>query len=507
MSVRHKNHRSERIDPYTAALLAAALLGLCVVSFYNYLLFHSLVEVFTVTVAWSVFFLAWNGRRFLESHYILLIGISALFVGVIDLFHALAYKGAGIMSSGGANHATQFWVAARGVQSLSFLVGLLFLRRKLNHRIAVAAYAAVVIPLIAAIVRGGIFPDCFVEGSGLTRFKVFSEYGIAVALMVSAALLYRGRSAVDRIVFTHLLGALALTIFSELAFSGYENVFGVTNTIGHLLRFAAFCLLCRALVVTGMVRPADLLFRNLVRSEEALRKANAGLSDAVAALKQSDERYRALIGNSSEGIWRVELGEPTDVSLPAEEQVRLVLQTGRIAECNDVFARLNGKASSAEVVGTAFMADPQGRSDVARAFVASGYRLVEKETCEPAGNGALRWLTTSMSGVIEDGRLVRIWGAQRDITEAKSAALERERLISDLQHALAEVKRLSGLLPICANCKKIRDDQGYWQKVENYLAERAGVSFTHGICPECSKLLYADLESNAASSGTPHGVA
>ena len=77
--------------------------------------------------------------------------------------------------------------------------------------------------------------------------------------------------------------------------------------------------------------------------------------------------------------------------------------------------------------------------------------------------------------------------------ERKHTLVERERLLAELQAALAEVKTLSGLIPMCANCKKIRDDQGYWNQVENYIAARTDASFTHGICPECAKILYPDL--------------
>lgn len=80
-----------------------------------------------------------------------------------------------------------------------------------------------------------------------------------------------------------------------------------------------------------------------------------------------------------------------------------------------------------------------------------------------------------------------------DITERKKAEEERENLISELQKALAEVRALSGLLPICSNCKKIRDDQGYWQQLEEYIQGHSEAQFTHGICPECAKKLYPDL--------------
>ncbi len=85
----------------------------------------------------------------------------------------------------------------------------------------------------------------------------------------------------------------------------------------------------------------------------------------------------------------------------------------------------------------------------------------------------------------------------------KRLEIEREKLIQELQEALANIKRLSGLLPICASCKKIRDDQGYWNRLEVFLHEHSEAEFTHSICPECFNKLYKDIkprsEEKAAS--------
>jgi len=81
-----------------------------------------------------------------------------------------------------------------------------------------------------------------------------------------------------------------------------------------------------------------------------------------------------------------------------------------------------------------------------------------------------------------------------DITERKWVELEREKLIRELQEALARVKQLSGMLPICASCKKIRDDKGYWNQVEVYIRDHSEAEFSHGICPECKEKLYPGLD-------------
>jgi hypothetical protein len=80
-----------------------------------------------------------------------------------------------------------------------------------------------------------------------------------------------------------------------------------------------------------------------------------------------------------------------------------------------------------------------------------------------------------------------------DITERVRTELDRMKLIKDLRRALNEVETLRGLLPICASCKKIRDDKGYWKTVEEYFGQRSSVDFSHTVCPDCIKRLYPDL--------------
>ena len=107
-----------------------------------------------------------------------------------------------------------------------------------------------------------------------------------------------------------------------------------------------------------------------------------------------------------------------------------------------------------------------------------------------AGESQVKWvrfLARPRRG--EKGEI--IWdGMMLDVTDRRQAEDERERSIAQLKEALAQVKTLRGLLPICSSCKKIRDDQGYWQQIESYISRHSHAMFTHGICPDCAKRLY-----------------
>ena len=147
------------------------LAGLYIASRYNYLLFHSLAEIFSIFVACGIFVVAWNSRRFMDNNYLLFLGIAYLFIGGLDLAHTLAYKGMGIFSGYDANLPTQLWISARYLESMSLLIAPLFIPRKPNTRFVFVGYALLVFLMLASIFYWNIFPDCFIEGTGLTRFK------------------------------------------------------------------------------------------------------------------------------------------------------------------------------------------------------------------------------------------------------------------------------------------------------------------------------------------------
>ncbi len=264
---------------YTGYGLGAVLVlvGLYFSRRYSYILYHSLVEIFTIVVAAGVFMIAWNSRRVLDNNYLLFIGIAYLFIAGIDIAHTLAYKGVGVFPNHGTDLPTQLWVSARYLQAITLVIAPFFLGRRMKTGLVFIGYAAAAAFVFLAIFQWHICPACFVEGAGLTRFKEISEYVISLLLLLSIYLLYRKRDAFDRGVFLMLVSSIALTIASELSFTLYADPFGFANFAGHIFRLAAFYLIYKAIIQTGLTKPVNLLFRNLKRSEEELREANIEL--------------------------------------------------------------------------------------------------------------------------------------------------------------------------------------------------------------------------------------
>jgi len=157
-------------------------------SIYDYLLFHTIVELVTILIGFGVFIVAWNARQFSENNFLTFIGISFLFISSIDLIHTLAYKGMNIFQGFDSNLPTQLWIAGRFLHSFSFLIALLFLRRKIKPFLIILGYFLITVLLVASIFLS-VFPDCYIEGSGLTDFKIVSEYIISLIFIIATVLL------------------------------------------------------------------------------------------------------------------------------------------------------------------------------------------------------------------------------------------------------------------------------------------------------------------------------
>ncbi len=297
--------------PASAALVRNALLlltaaivvaGSYLLARADYPLFHSLADGITVLVAVSVFIVVWNGRRRLDNHYFLFVSIAFLFFGFLDFMHLLGNKNMGVFPQYG-NLGPTLYIASRYLLSLSMLVAPLFIRRKLNSALMFAAYSVATVLVILSVFYWRNFPVTYVEGAGLTPFKVVSDYVICAILLGAVGLLFVNRRFFERRVLRAIVISLCLSIGTGLAFTLYTDPFGITNMVGHLLQIGSFSLVYVAFVETTLTRPQDILYRSLKESEERFNTAFRSSPAALAITRMSDgtfvdvnESYERLLG-------------------------------------------------------------------------------------------------------------------------------------------------------------------------------------------------------------------
>jgi len=251
-------------------LFILAALGLYASSFYSFILFHSLIEVICVVVLLTIFVLAWNTRKLLDNHYILFLGISFLSSASFELVHLFAYKGFGVFPEYDSNLPTQLWIAFRYMFSISLLIAPIFITRRLNAVVALTG-CVIITALLFETIFSGVFPDCFIEGKGLTPFKIYSEFIIIFILLAALVLLLRKRTLFDARVLKMLVCSIVSAMAADLAFTQYLSAYGQANLVGHFFLFLSAALIYRAIVVTGINEPMAIIFRNLEQSEERLK--------------------------------------------------------------------------------------------------------------------------------------------------------------------------------------------------------------------------------------------
>jgi signal transduction histidine kinase/CheY-like chemotaxis protein len=183
--------------------------------------------------------------------------------------------------------------------------------------------------------------------------------------------------------------------------------------------------------------------RQLTQANAALHTEVAERRRAEAALRESDERYRAFVAHSSEGIWRFGFATPIPITLTEDEQIEAFYAQTYLAECNDVMAHMYGFASANDIIGVRLEAllvrsDPENLTFL-RNFIRSGYRLVDAESHEVDRQGNTKIFLNTFVGIVENGLLIHTWGNQRDISERKRL---EERLLQTQK--MAAIGTLAG---------------------------------------------------------------
>ncbi|MBC7234681.1 MAG: response regulator [Chloroflexi bacterium] len=427
--MRGSDSRSRRPGIITGLVVFAIAVGLYLISLHNYLLFHSLAELFSILVAGSVFILAHASQRLHRDSFVLFIGTALAACGFIDLLHTLAYAGMGVFPDAGPNLPTQLWVAARYLQAASLLAIPWVIQREPRPRLIYLSYAIAGFSLLAAIF-GGFFPVSYLEGSGLTPFKKISEYVISTSFIASAWLLNHWKRRLDEEVVRWLTIAALVSVGSELAFTLYLNVYGLANAVGHLLKIAAFYAIYRAVVLVGVSRPHDLLFRRL---------------------RESEESFESIVQQSEEGIMVID-------------------EAGKLRFANPTLQRWGGETLLPDRHTLKTLADSRAPIDVPLSTPAEAQGIGELVVARTLWQGEPAYLVT-----------VRDMTARR---RAEEALREREQQLLQAQR-LEMVGRLAGgvahnfnnlLTAISGLTQLAMEDIGPDSGTYKYLQETLGAS-------------------------------
>jgi len=458
-------------------VITAMCLGLYLSSLHSYLLFHGLIEVTTIAIGFTIFIVTWNTRRFLANNYLSILGIGYAFIALIDLLHALAYKGMNVFPGFGANLPTQLWIAARFLQAVTLCIAPLCMGRGMRHHATFGIYAAAT-SLLVAMIYLGYFPDCYIEGKGLTTFKIDGEYLIIALLLISLYLLYRKRKQFDDTVFLLLFAATVCSALSGIMFTTYVNVYDIANLAGHFLKLASFYLVYRALLVKGFQEPFALIFRDLKQTEAALLQARDTLEEKVRARTAALHESELSLRQAHEFTEQI-INSIPDPILVKDRQHRFVL-------INNAFCSFTGHARE-ELIGKSdydFFPTEEADEYCSKdelVFNSNQPNHNEETLTDTAGNR--HYIQTGKAAFATADGTEFLIGVIRDITgrkrtEKAMCRLNRElRAISNCNRVLMRAEYEQTLLNEI--CHIVCDEAGYHMAWVGY----ARTDDTKAVCP------------------------
>jgi len=242
-----------------AVFMGLAVLAILASREHSYLLFHTLVEFCNICVVLTAFSLAWNTRHHLEDDFLRVAGLALGPSASILLLHTLTYKGLGVFAPDDANLPTQLWVAQRLMQAGALFAATLpaITRRRDNAPLMVSSAAGII---LGSLIFSGLFPDCFVDGQGLTPFKIVAESFCMVLVAWAAFRMWRERKTRHKQIRKLAVGLLLCGALESAAFTLYQDVYGALNMAGHILGLMQSFLLYSAIAWVGLTNPLESLF-------------------------------------------------------------------------------------------------------------------------------------------------------------------------------------------------------------------------------------------------------
>ena len=306
------NKKQYSIIGYGWYIPVILLLLLALISQSNLLLFHTLTEVSTVVVAVLMFVVAWQMYPFTKNNFLMYLGCGYLWVGVLNIFHTIAYKGIGVYGVTDGNMSAQFWVVSRYMEAFVFLSASWFLTHRLPYRFVFYSFGLFFVISYYSIINS-FLPIMIVDDLGPTSTNTVSHYIIVVILSLSAFIVWKRRQYMDKNIFHLILISIVLTMCSELVFSFYINNYSISNIFGHFLKFLSYWFVFIAMIKTTLQEPFIAMVREsstydaipdavlVVDMNGVIHQTN------LAACKLSGLKKEELIGEVSHDLFHCSL--------------------------------------------------------------------------------------------------------------------------------------------------------------------------------------------------------
>ncbi|MBD3609958.1 MAG: response regulator [Gammaproteobacteria bacterium] len=313
---------------YKDFLIPIALSLLVIISsLYNFLLFHTVAELFSITVAIIMAVVAWNMYPFTRNNFLLYLGCGYFWVGILDLMHTLTFRGMNLIITDGANTGLEFWITTRYLEAALLLTSPLFLTRTINPQKVFTYFALIALIIFSAVINGWL-PELFIEGQGLTDFKIYSEYVIIAILALAILTLNNHRELLDARVYHLMIASIVLTMLAEISFTLYLDVVELPAIVGHILKMFSYWVIFLAVIRTTLQEPFAMMAKE-ASTYDAIPDATI-ITDDSGVIRQANKKaaelskiqVSELIGKNSADVFQIGKDDIVDGRL-CEKEVRI----------------------------------------------------------------------------------------------------------------------------------------------------------------------------------------
>lgn len=303
--IENLTERDRKIILENFIVIVFSTIGLIVLRYRSFYMFHTASELFNAAISIGIFIVGTSTYKITKNEFFMFLGVGYLFVCMLDMFHTFSYEEMNIIPNASEKLVSQFWIAARIVELGTIILSAALVYKKtvkLNHFIVYFIFTSVFISFIYMIIYTEIPPIFVIEGKGITKIKVISEYIISFGFILSIVIFYKARNCMDHCLFIYIENSLILKVITEFFFTWYLCANDPYFVVGHIFKVLSFYCMYKGIIVNGIQRPYDMLLYNLDRVGSTLKENEKQRKFMEETIIKNEKCYDMVINNSGDAI-------------------------------------------------------------------------------------------------------------------------------------------------------------------------------------------------------------
>jgi len=273
---------------FALILSILSLLGLNIIGFENRLLFHFLIEMIAIILCACLFTIVWISRKRIDNGYYTILGIGMLFSAFFDLMHILTFERMPIFPNLGLNESFYFFLAGRLLQALTFLIAPVCAGKCTKNNLALLLFGLTSLTMTLVIIHNDL-PPLFSPFGSHTSTRILIDLIITFIFCIALYFIHRRREDFERRTYLFILGAILLTILSEIIISLNTNETHLISGLGLNIRLIAYYMVFQTIFVTGISKPQEVFYHSLETSREQLQNLFNNLTEGICIIDQNED--------------------------------------------------------------------------------------------------------------------------------------------------------------------------------------------------------------------------